>query len=89
MGGIDEESEEAMMSDYDFAVEFVRRIKRRSVLRNSAWDLILIVENGVEIPEEQLLSDVAIERLYSGNNVYQDVYKFVRDNQHLFVRNGK
>lgn len=77
-----------MMTDEAFAREFVRRIKR-PVATLTAADLIMIVEEGESIPIENIRDDIAIERLYSGNNVYQDVYKFVRDNQHLFIKEEK
>lgn len=76
------------MSDEVFVKEFVRRINRPVKLVTQK-ELVYIVEQGKSIPLEDMWSDVEIERLYSGDNVYQDVYKFVRDNQYLFAKEGK
>lgn len=73
------------MTDKEFCAEFVKRLKNppKTV---SALHLIDIVLRGIRIPLYSLYSDIYIERLFTGDNVYQDVYKYVRDHQEEFVQ---
>lgn len=72
------------MTNKQFILAFAARIKQPAVTRSSQH-IIDIVLHGKTIPVEKMFSDINIERLYSGMNVYQDVYKYVRDNQKEFL----
>lgn len=73
------------MTDKEFCIEFAKRIKEPAKT-NSNWHIIEIVRYKRTINISHMFSDIQIERLFSGDNVYQDVYKYVRDHQEEFCQ---
>lgn len=77
------------MTDVEFCVEYVSRIPR-PVYTKTGRELTTIVECGIPIPVQEMFKDgdarSGIMGLFANAPVSLFVYRFVRDHQHLFIK---
>lgn len=77
------------MNDIEFCKEYVKRIPR-PLKTSSSMQMVKIVEDKILIPVDQMYDDLVVKELFERFSNYNFhgafVYKFVRDNQELFVK---
>lgn len=74
------------MEDVEFCREFVRRLER-PIKTKTAGDMIRIVERNERLDPLNMFDDEAMKSLFKCN-VNREVYSFIRDNQHLFLKDS-